>query len=460
MINESGVKKEISDFVSLLLGEVCLRGDKNYSSWIRKLSRNKRDFERYPDIIVKAKSISDIVITVKLAKKLETGISLRSNGGSFSGSYLLTNSILLDVSELKQIEFDVEKAQAIIGPGVTSKELSQFLYPYGYGFPTGHAGLVGMGGFLLGGGLGLNFAAWGGMSVFNITAFDIVTADGQLMHINTNEHSELYWVARGAGPCLFFVVVRFYLQCMPLPSTITTRSLKIPFRFLADILVEIERINPDEKLEINAAVVPADKPVLQEDYNCQVIIGLIAFADSSEQATKLHESIINSLSHLMVDSVSSEQLTDFSKLHSRGDNTFSEARYRTDNILTNNPREAVKILSSHLNRRPSRSSLPIFIWRGNPILSDAAFSASGKFYFATYVNWQDAKDDEINKQWLSNLYDDLQPIASNCYINEFDLETRGKDVKRCFSKAAWERLNSLHKQHDPENIFNCVYLEK
>jgi FAD/FMN-containing dehydrogenase len=56
-------------------------------------------------------------------------------------------------------------------------------------------------------------------------------------------------------------------------------------------------------------------------------------------------------------------------------------------------------------------------------------------------------------RWLKDLYDELQPLASGFYINEFDRETRGAQTPRCFTPENWRKLQALRQKHDPERVF-------
>jgi FAD/FMN-containing dehydrogenase len=90
-------------------------------------------------------------------------------------------------------------------------------------FPGGHCPDVGLGGFVLQGGMGwnckvsenlvvssarpnftvyliINPAQNWGFACEKLLAVDVVTADGKQLHCNEAENSELLWAARGAGP--------------------------------------------------------------------------------------------------------------------------------------------------------------------------------------------------------------------------------------------------------------------
>lgn len=128
-------------------------------------------------------------------------------------------------------------------------------------------------------------------------------------------------------------------------------------------------------------------------------------------------------------------------------------RFYADNILTDNTQELVSILSRYLSDAPSRGALTTIFWRGVTTYPQAAFSAHGKFFVSTYAQWDDAKDDSVNKYWLKRMYDELQEIARSRYINEYDLETRAGETSKCFAAENWERLQRLRLEYDPDGVF-------
>ncbi len=71
-------------------------------------------------------------------------------------------------------------------------------------FPAGHCkGGVCIGGYLLQGGYGWNSRVVGGPACESVIGLDVVTADGDKIYIDADNHPDLYWAARGAGPGFF-----------------------------------------------------------------------------------------------------------------------------------------------------------------------------------------------------------------------------------------------------------------
>ena len=216
------VVSTLSSLKNNIRGTVVERGTPHYEPWRQSMIWQYRKFQRYPDIIVQAETEDDVVAAINFARISKLKITTRSGGHSESGCYLRDGGVLLDVSRLQTIEIDARKRIAKVEAGVLGRLLNARLAEVGLAFPTAHCGMVPISGFLLGGGIGWNSTAWGGISVFNIVALDVVTIDGQRLHISEEANPDLFWAARGGGPGLFFTVTRFYLQCHPLPDAITT----------------------------------------------------------------------------------------------------------------------------------------------------------------------------------------------------------------------------------------------
>ncbi|WP_394538455.1 FAD-binding oxidoreductase [Lysobacter enzymogenes] len=430
-------------------GKARSRHHAEYAGWHRDACWNGRRFERFPEYIVRAQSIADVGHSIDFARRHGLSVSVRGRGHSYAGCFLRDNGLLLDLSALDRIDVDPAARIAAVQPGVSARQLAQALAPHGLAFPTGHGGDVGLSGFLLGGGLGINFRAWGGMSAFNLRALDLIGADGELLHADAEHHPQLFWAARGGGPGLGFVAVKFYLDCQPLPACITGSSAHTGLDRLGALLQAVERADPPPALQVMIAVVP-------DDDGLQAALSTLAFADTAQQAQALHAALFSRLPAGLVEPLARDQPSSFEAIYRQSEAMLVSRRYRCDNVLTDRGADAARILAAHLPLRPSPASVPLLIWRGEPRLPDAAFSARGRWFVSTYAQWDAERDDEANRRWLKALYDELAGVASGAYINEFDLEERSAQVERCFAPANWARLRELRHRCDPDGVFHDV----
>lgn len=125
-------------------------------------ARTKRLFNaqlpaRYPIAVVFVRSPSEIVSAIKLAIEKSCRISVRAGGHSYAGWSVRDEAILVDLGGLSgDMVFDDKTGIVSVSPQMTGQELANYLSEKDRFFSVGHCPDVGLGGFLLGGGMGWN----------------------------------------------------------------------------------------------------------------------------------------------------------------------------------------------------------------------------------------------------------------------------------------------------------------
>ncbi|MEM5491258.1 FAD-binding oxidoreductase [Enterobacter ludwigii] len=432
-------------FVCHLSGRVRSRYHPEYDGWLRQSAWNRRDFGRLPEMIVRAQSTEDVADTLRFARKHKHKVAVRAGGHSYCGCFLHTNSILLDISALQDINIDTRNKTAAIGPGVTARQLTAALNPYGLSFPTGHGGNVALSGFLLGGGMGINSSAWGGMSVFSMEAVDLITAEGELLHANAHQNPDLFWAARGGGPNVFFVVVCFYLRCYPHP-VINNRLYQLSWQDLVPLMERIAELKPDPRLQIMLALFPGQSAT-------SFTLNTLAFTADTEESRALQDAFISRLPVEWITMLSESTEGTFEEIYRQGEGMLTHTRYSSDNVIISRPSEVIQKIEGAVSDCPCRDAITLIVWRGKHIYPAAAYSVSGDFFVSTYMQWDRAEDDDTVLCWLKKLYDQFRDISEGCYINEFDLENRSGEIERCYAPENWSRLVSLRRDYDPSGVF-------
>lgn len=441
-----------------IAGTVTTQGAPNYELWRRSMIWQYRNFRRYPEIIVQAETEDDVVAAVNFARENNLQITSRGTGHSWAGCFMRDGGVLVDLSRMQWIDIDVKAKQVVAEPGVIGRILNARLGEVGLAFPTAHCGMVGISGFLLGGGLGINGEAWGGISSSNILGIDIVTAEGEKLHASADENEDYFWAARGGGPGLFFTVTRLYLKCYPLPKAITTAIYILPYDELVAMSDALNELGPniDQRIEMLGIVVPTPPEIKNAGKYTERHVSLLsatAFVDSKNEATRLLDPITK---HKIMENalaVFPDRASTMEMLYQDNEGPFPQARALVDNIFTNRIVEATEVLSRHMPAAPSNSNSPVILWRGEHEFPNSVYSSEGLFYFAGYAQWANASDDHANQTWVRNMFDELQVYASGHYINEFDRENRPLQTSACFSKANWEKLENLRNQYDPNGVF-------
>jgi len=73
---------------------------------------------RYPDLIVQARSEADVVEVLRYARARRTTVAVKGGGHNYVASYLRNGGILLDVSNLREVDVDTSRALVHARPGV------------------------------------------------------------------------------------------------------------------------------------------------------------------------------------------------------------------------------------------------------------------------------------------------------------------------------------------------------
>lgn len=112
--------------------------------------------DRYPQAIVRPRTVSQVVSAVKLAIEKDVRVAIRSGGHSWACWSLRQDSVLIDFVDFKHLNYDAATDTLEASPGTIGTELVEYLSPKGRFLPSGHCATVALGGFLLQGGMGLN----------------------------------------------------------------------------------------------------------------------------------------------------------------------------------------------------------------------------------------------------------------------------------------------------------------
>jgi FAD/FMN-containing dehydrogenase len=99
---------------------------------------------------------------------------------------------------MKGIRVDPATRTAVAQPGLWWRDYDRETQAFGLASPGGEISDTGIAGLTLGGGIGW-LSRMHGLACDNLTAADVVTADGALVRASTTENSDLFWGLRGGG---------------------------------------------------------------------------------------------------------------------------------------------------------------------------------------------------------------------------------------------------------------------
>ena len=178
-----------------LTGRVVSPGDDEYDA-ARTVFYGGIDSR--PAAIVMAADSADVARVVELARETGVELAVRSGGHSIPGHSTTVGGIVLDLRDLNGLEIDAESRTAWAETGLTTGRYTDAAAEHGLATPFGDTGSVGIGGLTLGGGVGY-LVRKHGLTIDNLLAAEIVTADGQVLDVDHESHPDLFWAIRGGG---------------------------------------------------------------------------------------------------------------------------------------------------------------------------------------------------------------------------------------------------------------------
>lgn len=418
--------------------------------------------ERYPEIIIRARSVDDVVAAVRLSRSLGLHIVTRSGGHSWCAAALRDGGLLLDVSKLDDLRIDPEERRLTIGPGLATGALTSALAGHRLAFPAGHCREVGLGGYLLAGGLGWNAGTWG-PACHSVEAVEVVTAAGDVVIADESHHADLLWAARGAGPGFFGVVTAFTARAYEAPRCTVTSSLAFPLAALADVAAWVEQLSRglDRRLELSLAFAHAPAAIGAlgiRGGDPVVVMTAAAFADSREECDGLLAPFDEGVGRRgFVEDKARRETPQHALFELTGARFPVGRRIAADCLWSESePSLLLGALGSALSVAPNASAwILVNIGSEQPPLvapTPAAFSMAGRFYVAVYAVWDESEAAARNQAWLGETMRALEPLASGRYIGEVDLTARPERARTSFSPAAWQRLNAVRDHYDGEHL--------
>ncbi len=192
-------------------GEVFLPGDPGFDE--ARMVWNAM-IDRRPALIARCRDVDDVIAAVSLAAARGLPMAIRGGGHNVAGHAVCDDGMMIDLSLMRGVTVDAGARVAVVEGGALWSDVDRASQAHGLATPGGVVSQTGVAGLTLSGGIGWLRARYG-LSVDNLIAADVVTADGTLVRASDDENPDLLWALRGGGGN-FGVVVRFEFALHPI----------------------------------------------------------------------------------------------------------------------------------------------------------------------------------------------------------------------------------------------------
>jgi len=434
-----------------LTGSLVLRDEVGFDDARVDRIFNRRLTDRAPAAVLRAATVQDVVLGVRLARERGWKVAVRSGGHSWAQWSVRSEALVIDLADLQELDFDEATGIVTASPAVQGGAvLAPYLDARGRFFPGGHCPTVGIGGFLLQGGQGWNCRGLGWAAEY-VEAVDVVTADGELVRADAEQNSDLYWAARGAGPGFFGVVVRFHLRTLPAPGHVAQTVHAYALDDFDEVMTWLHHTHAQVADTVEIVALTKTDPQLGAE-PVLLVTGVALVADAAEADRALapfRSSPALDRALMVVDSVPTtleEQRA--RQLH---DNPEGH-RWAVDNAwLAGSAEQVLPAMRRAYTTLPTAKSFTIWFSMA-PVrrLPDMAFSMQSEIYLASYVVWEDPAEDDAHQAWLASAMADLQPVTVGQYLGDSDLSRRQLQF---MSQDNWAQLKAIRAERDPDSLF-------
>ncbi|KAL4769298.1 hypothetical protein BDW60DRAFT_219047 [Aspergillus nidulans var. acristatus] len=167
-----------------------------------------------PYCIFQPSSAQDVARALHILRDTGCPFAIKSGGhGRCAGESSISAGVLIDLKKLDGVHLSEDRKTCRVGPGSTWASVYKELNPQGLTAVGGRASTVGVGGFCLSGGISF-FSNRHGWALDNVKSFEVVLADGRILHASSSSYPDLYKALRG-GCANFGIVTELELDVYP-----------------------------------------------------------------------------------------------------------------------------------------------------------------------------------------------------------------------------------------------------
>lgn len=414
-------------------------------------------FARRPALIVGARSPGDVSRAVRFAAKrgVPAGVLATGHGTSRPAN----GALLVTTKRISAVTIDPAARVARAGAGARWQDVIEAAAPHGLAPLNGSSPLVGVVGYTTGGGLSPTLGRSHGWAADHVRAVEIVTADGQLVRSTPERDREMFWAVRG-GKDNFGIVTAIEFDLFETPR-LYGGALYFVGELAADVLHAYRSWSAALPEEMTASVALMRLPpldIVPEPLRGTLAVHVrIAYLGPPEEGARL-VAPIRAVGPTVIDTVAEIPYREMGAIHA--DPPIPLPVYEGSVRLTELPEAAVETI---LRSAGPDADCPLTMVELRqlggalgraPAIANAVAGRDAAFQvFCAGVGgpgeapFMYASMDEI----FRGLTPWKIPEGTLNYL--FSREVEPGSVRDAFGKDVYDRLATIKRSYDPENVF-------
>ena len=424
-----------------LKGRLYAPSDAGYASAKRGKGTAPTD-NRHPAMVVQAEGTHDVARTIEFARANDIELSVRSGGHDMLGASTTAGGIVLDLCRMNEVDLTPSTGLVRVGGGARAGVLFAAGNAHGLAPMLGMSPSVGIGGLTLGGGIGWLSGAHGA-AVDHVLAVEVVTADGERITANADDHPDLFWALRGGGGN-FGVATAFTLRMQPVARVLGGDiGFKVEperlLRFMREFLAE-----SGDALDTELQFTLGPDPT--------ATIRLCWSGDSAEGDRALRS--LRGFAPVVLDNVGVQPFAAFVDGYAHAGTAF--LRGGELNGLTD---DAIGALAGVIDKGgPEGCGIGVLHCMHGALCrvpedSTPFIRPPGHILYNIIAPWQGTEYQPDKVAWAMGAYEAMRPVSSErTYLNYLCEE--GEDAVRRTFGPHYDRLRTIKHKYDPQNFFH------
>ena len=416
--------------------------------------------DRRPRLVAQCIGTTDVVAAVRFARDHDLEIAIRGGGHNVAGTAVCDDGIVIDLSSMRAVRVDPADRRAWVQGGALWGDVDHETQVHGLATTGGIVSHTGVAGLTLGGGVGWLMRKHG-LTVDNLLAVDVVTADGELVRASEGEHPDLFWALRGGGGN-FGVVTSFEFRLHSVgpivlagPILWDASSARDVLRFYRDFI----RDAPDSLATVVRFGTAPPLPVIPKELHWRpvVLVGVCYAGPLEDGALALGP--LRAYRSPLLDLVGP---TPYVAFQSALDSTVVHGwnYYWKSTHLPELNDDLIDVIAEHAFSCSSpRSYVAMFHLKGAVSRVAEGRTAFGNRQASHAITldavWRGGEDfGDRDTAWTRGFFDALGRFRKGVYVNFLGGDEGPGRVREAYGDSVYDRLVDVKTAYDSDNVFH------
>jgi FAD/FMN-containing dehydrogenase len=408
--------------------------------------------DRRPAVIVRPTTPAEVAHVVTLARDSGLELAVRSGGHSPAGHSVSDGGIVLDLGAMNALDIDVAGRTAWAQTGLTAGEYTTAAAVHGLATGFGDTASVGIGGLTLAGGVGY-LVRKHGLTIDDLLAAELVTADGQLLQVDDQTHPDLFWAIRGGGGN-FGVATRLRFRLHPVDQVVGGMLFLPATPGVIAGFIAAAAAAPEELSGIASVMVAPPMPMIPTEVHGQLVIMAMLVHAGDLEAGQRAVAPFRALATPLADLV---RPMPYPGIYPPEEGEFHPTAVGHTMFVDTIDQRAAETIIDHLRASDAAvrvAQLRVLGGAMARVPADAtAFAHRRSKIMVNLAAFYNGPDDRVVRQrWVEEFAGALRQADQGAYVGFLGDEGQTR-VHQAYPGATWKRLVAVKARYDPTNLF-------